>query len=116
MPFRPDQRSEEATRYREWYKTPEWHRIRGKRLKEEPICRVCARQKAFDPTFQIDSTLRLIVDHIVPHRGDWRLFSDYGNTQTLCSHHHNSTKQSMEKSGQRTVAIGDDGWPIGDRD
>lgn len=39
-----------------------------------------------------------IVDHIVPHKGNMKLFFE-GPFQTLCVTHHNSTKQRMEKSG-----------------
>lgn len=30
-----------------------------------------------------------VVDHIIPHRGDQKLFWDRGNWQPLCEHHHN---------------------------
>ena len=49
------------------------------------------------------------IDHIKPHRGDEVLFFDYENTQSLCSHHHASAKQSHECS--RFVPVGVDGWP-----
>jgi hypothetical protein len=28
------------------------------------------------------------VDHIKPHRGEWSLFMQYENTQSLCLNHH----------------------------
>ena len=34
-------------------------------------------------------TIATVVDHIVPHRGDQKLFWDRGNWQPLCEHHHN---------------------------
>ncbi|WP_349253802.1 HNH endonuclease signature motif containing protein [Bradyrhizobium sp. CB2312] len=40
----------------------------------------------------------VVVDHIKPHRGDRALFWDKGNWQPLCTHHHNSTKQRLERS------------------
>lgn len=40
-----------------------------------------------------------VVDHIIAHRGNQRLFWDKSNWQGLCKKHHNSTKQRMEKSG-----------------
>ncbi|MGN8117506.1 HNH endonuclease signature motif containing protein [Labrys sp. 22185] len=39
-----------------------------------------------------------VVDHKIPHKGDMRLFWDRNNWQPLCSHCHNSFKQSLEKS------------------
>lgn len=38
-----------------------------------------------------------IIDHIKPHRGDQTLFWDKTNWQALCSHHHSSTKQRLER-------------------
>ena len=34
-------------------------------------------------------TMATVVDHIVPHRGDQKLFWDRSNWQPLCEHHHN---------------------------
>lgn len=42
-----------------------------------------------------------VVDHIIPHKGDMRLFWDRKNWQPLNSHCHNSTKQSQERSNQQ---------------
>lgn len=36
-----------------------------------------------------DHGILTVVDHIVPHRGDQKLFWDRGNWQPLCEHHHN---------------------------
>lgn len=33
-------------------------------------------------------TYATVVDHIKPHRGDWGLFTDENNLQSLCEHHH----------------------------
>jgi 5-methylcytosine-specific restriction endonuclease McrA len=44
-----------------------------------------------------------VVDHIVPHRGDMRLFWDRTNWQPLNSHCHNSAKQASERK-QRVIA------------
>lgn len=40
-----------------------------------------------------------VVDHVKQHRGDPRLLFDADNLQSLCEHHHNSTKQSQERTG-----------------
>lgn len=113
MPAREDKRSAEALSYRDWYKTKDWYRLRSKHLKKEPWCVVCAKQKAFDPSFVIDTAQRMIVDHKTPHRGNWNLFIDPNNLQTLCQHHHSSMKQASEK--RRVVPIGVDGWPLEER-
>lgn len=38
-----------------------------------------------------------VVDHIIPHKGDMKLFWDRKNWQPMNSHCHNSKKQSMER-------------------
>ena len=37
------------------------------------------------------------VDHVVPHRADRALFWDRANWQTLCTFHHASAKQRLER-------------------
>jgi len=65
-----------------WYKSPIWKAIRRHRLAEEPQCRECAIEGRTVPANH--------VDHIEPHRGEWSLFMQYENTQSLCLHHHNA--------------------------
>jgi 5-methylcytosine-specific restriction enzyme A len=43
-------------------------------------------------------TAAYAVDHVVPHKGNHELFY-YGEVQSLCEIHHNSTKQSIEHRG-----------------
>lgn len=38
-----------------------------------------------------------VVDHVIPHRGDKKLFWSRSNWQPLCAHHHNSAKQREER-------------------
>ena len=38
--------------------------------------------------FQNKITPATVVDHIVPHRGDKKLFWDQSNWQPLCKEHH----------------------------
>lgn len=39
-----------------------------------------------------------VVDHVIPHRGDMRLFWDRTNWQPLCKHHHDMHKQRQERT------------------
>lgn len=73
--------------YHAWYTLPVWtRRLRPQQLVREPFCCVCARvYPAGDPRSRTRAT---VVDHIVPHRGDWSLFVDPSNLQSLCKHHH----------------------------
>jgi len=58
-----------------------------------------------------DVTPATVVDHIIPHKGDDKLFWDQTNWQPLCKECHDGTKQSEEKTGY-SVAVGVDGWPV----
>jgi 5-methylcytosine-specific restriction endonuclease McrA len=55
-----------------------------------------------------------VVDHIIPHKGDQKLFWNQDNWQPLCKTHHDSHKQAFEKSGRVIRRIGIDGLPVGD--
>ena len=59
------------------YFTDEWRKdLRPTQLMREPFCRECAkagrRIRATD------------VDHIVDHKGNWAVFCDRGNLESLC--------------------------------
>lgn len=88
--------------WRAWYSTKDWHRIRGRQLKVEPYCRMCAEARVETPA--------TTVDHIKPHRGDRYLFFA-GPFQSLCTRCHNSIKQRAEKIGYSS-AVGEDGMPV----
>ncbi len=38
-----------------------------------------------------------VVHHVIPHKGNLKLFWSRSNWQALCQHHHNSSAQSQEK-------------------
>ncbi len=83
---RPSPRRRMSAEYHGWYFLPIWTReLRPKQLQKEPFCRECAKLGR--------RTYATVVDHIKPHRGDWGLFTDENNLQSLCEHHH----------GQKTV-------------
>ena len=77
--------------YRDWYHLPVWKRMRKRHLDIEPFCRECLKNGVYVKAFQ--------VDHIVPHRGDWSLFTNEGNLQTLCEVHH--TRKTMAERRER---------------
>jgi len=52
-----------------------------------------------------------VVDHIVPHRGDAKLFWDPANLQSMCKPHHDSSKAQLEHKGF-VDDIGTDGFPV----
>jgi len=77
-----------------------WDVERKAFLKANPKCRRCPAQAT-------------VVDHIVPHRGDKRLFWSRSNWQPLCQSCHSRWKQSIERDkpnrAQRQHFGGEDG-------
>ena len=57
------------------YKRRGWQILRSFVLVNEPLCRDCGK-------------FATVVDHIVPHRGNERLFNDDANLQPLCKKCH----------------------------
>ncbi len=62
-------------------------------LAEHPLCVMCEAAGI--------ATAAGVVDHIIPHRGDRVLFWDRGNWQSLCTEHHDSAKQRMERAQRK---------------
>ena len=85
------------------YRTAAWKRLRQAQLSAEPLCRFCLITE--------DVTEATVCDHIKPHKGDLDLFYDPRNLQSLCKHHHDSAKQSIER-GKKIVTYDLDGYPI----
>ena len=87
QPPKKDRRSAEAQTWRWMYGTEDWKRLRGDQLLREPFCRECARRgvrrRATD------------VDHIRDHKGDWAVFTDPENLESLC-HSCHSRKTARE--------------------
>lgn len=66
-----------------------WRREREAELQAEPLCRECLKRGILTP-----ATVR---DHIIPHRGDKRLFYDPANRQSLCEPCHNRKRATEDK-------------------
>ncbi|RMF02552.1 MAG: HNH endonuclease [Alphaproteobacteria bacterium] len=92
-----------SKKHQHLYNSRTWKRLRRLRLATDPLCAYCRKQGV--------TRAATVVDHIKPHRGDWALFADPSNTQSLCKHCHDSIKQSEERLGY-SRQIGPDGWPI----
>jgi 5-methylcytosine-specific restriction enzyme A len=71
-----------------------WQRARAAYLKKHPLCVDHEKRGLL-----VQGT---VVDHIVPHKGDMKLFWDSSNWQTLCANCHNSFKKRLEMSGKVT--------------
>ncbi|PZU87336.1 MAG: HNH endonuclease [Chelatococcus sp.] len=102
MGHRHDRRSAAATSYRSWYWSAEWRAKAKAQLAKEPWCSRCAQQGR-----QVKAT---IANHLVPHRGNARLFWE-GALESVCKPHHDSAIQSEERRGFR-VGSDADGRPL----
>lgn len=100
-----------------------WQRARATFLNqpENQFCVKCRERGLLNPgTMRIDGKIEpnprrigLVVDHIIPHRGDQRLFWDTSNWQPLCHDDHDIVKQ-REEHGRVTGAVDIKGRPVGD--
>ena len=59
-----------------------WRRVSKAFLRAHPLCVACEAEGKLTPA--------TVVDHIVPHRGDRKLFWDESNWQGLCKRCHDT--------------------------
>ena len=71
------------------YSTEQWRRIRTIHLINNPLCECCSLHGFVE--------LGKDVDHIIPHRGNKKVFSSADNLQSLCKSCH-SRKTNHEKN------------------
>lgn len=64
--------------YHRWYGLKSWRLAREAQLSKQPLCEACLGQEPEQLTAATD------VDHRQPHRGNWMLFIDPNNLQSLC--------------------------------
>ena len=57
-----------------------WRKARTAFLQRNPLCNECMKRGKITPA--------TVVDHIIPHRGDRKLFWDESNWQPLCKCYH----------------------------
>lgn len=65
-----------------------WQKARKHYLEEHPLCVECMKQGRY-----VKAT---VVDHIIPHRGDQKLFWDHSNWQPLCKQCHDRKTGSQD--------------------
>ena len=96
---RPRHQRRASADWHAWYNLPIWtKRLRPQHLIEEPFCRTCAAAGI--------RTRAEVVDHIRPHRGEWDLFTDPTNLQSLCKYHHDQktmTEQARDRQEKRGI-------------
>lgn len=79
-----------------FYSTPTWRALRLHQLRREPFCSRCG-------------AIATVAHHVVPHKGDWALFTQ-GALASVCKRCHDTVEQQVEVRGYHT-SIGLDGWP-----
>jgi 5-methylcytosine-specific restriction enzyme A len=90
---------------RKWYYLRRWRRATRTFLDDtdNSLCKMCQQFGYTEPS--------TVVDHVIPHKGDYELFWDQTNWQGLCMNCHNRHKQIQETQG--TLPGCDvDGMPI----
>lgn len=69
-----------------------WRAYRLMFLAANPLCVMCLEKGK--------TVAASVVDHRIPHKGDYRLFWTAENHQPLCEPHHNSDKQRIERASE----------------
>ena len=85
-----------------WYMRKRWTSKRKHQLKIEPLCKMCLALNKITPA--------TVADHVERHDGNEFKFW-FGKLQSLCTDHHNRTKQQIEVRGFSNE-IGEDGFPV----
>lgn len=103
----PSDRDYEARRrdrvtYRLWYKRAPWLRAREAQLDRQPLCERCLERG--------DEVPANVVNHRIPHKGDWSLFIDPENHESACKPCHDGEIQREERRG--SYGVDRDGWPL----
>ncbi len=88
--------------WRQWYDLKVWDDLRAKQLSDYQLCTRClARGVVIDAS---------VVNHRIAHKGDWSLFIDLDNLESVCKPCHDGEIQAEERIGY-SRNVGDDGWP-----
>ncbi len=69
-----------------------WSKVRLSHLNEHPLCIMCEQARRTEAA--------IVVDHVIPHRGDRDKFWDADNLQSLCIHHHAVKTHAETLNGQ----------------
>lgn len=96
MPYRPSKRGKRCVRGGGWQRhqqmyTYAWSQASKRFLADHPFCLPCSHAFRYVPS---EAT-----DHVIPHRGEARLFWDVSNWQGICRGCHD-VKTRLEASGR----------------
>lgn len=82
-----------------FYNDKLWLKLRAKFLAKNKTCTFCGDKAT-------------VVDHIVPHKGNYSLFINDRNWQSLCKLCHDSAKQKAERRGLNQIGVDENGIPL----
>lgn len=71
---------------RQWIHSTRWRKASNKHKAEHPLCVECEKRGKVTPTY--------LTDHIIPHNGNYDLFWDQSNWQSLCNACHEMKHQA----------------------
>jgi 5-methylcytosine-specific restriction protein A len=77
--------------YQKWYKKKRWKKLREIQLSRQPYCQCPHHIGTRYPAG--------VVDHIIAHKGDHKLFWSISNLQSMAKPCHDMFKQSQERGG-----------------
>jgi 5-methylcytosine-specific restriction protein A len=79
--------------WRVWYKLSIWRGLRRQQLDRQPLCELCLKELGIcEPA--------TVVHHKRSHQGDWSLFADADNLQSVCQPHHDRDLQAEEAAAR----------------
>ena len=87
-------RDRDETAERQWIHSPRWRRESKTHLDAHPLCVPCEKEGR--------TTAAYLVDHIIPHEGNYELFWDHNNWQSLCNDCH-EIKHGPDRWGKNRV-------------
>lgn len=83
--------------YKKWYHTTAWKKLRQVILNRDPIC--TCKEPGCHPNGGCHNP-STVVDHILDHGGNYRLFFDRSNLHGTCTSCHNSKTASSPSKNQ----------------
>jgi 5-methylcytosine-specific restriction endonuclease McrA len=92
-------------KYIKWYQSKAWRTRRAYQLAEHPFCELCLGRGI--------ATLAGVVDHVIPHCGDYVAFRS-GEVQSLCADCHDKRKKMIDLRGYLSD-VDERGWPTDPR-
>ena len=85
---RYDKNRDETQPWRTWIHSTRWRRASNAHKAANPLCAECERQGRITPVY--------LVHHKIPHEGNYALFWDVNNWESLCDACH-----EVEHKGER---------------